>query len=205
MGQQQLKNLLRIEDKATVIGHSGSGKTTFMKQYLAITDLRPIFVIDPIGNFSGPPNWKKYEYSGTIPCANRKPGQTCIKLSTPMQLEALVRYLGKKHPQWFLVIDEVDRFTDVNHLDYYTKRYLEEGRNWKRGGMFSVRRLGFLNKSILSNSRFLVMFRVNNASDLKYLSQLVDFPVEMDYSDEHSFYLFDLYRSENLGEYVLRI
>lgn len=198
-----ITNLIQISDKAVVVGYSGSGKTTFMKHYIKHSKLTPMYIIDPIGNFSPNVSWKNYNYSGIIPCADNIKNHTCIKMHDINQFETFVWYLSNKKEKWFLVVDEIDRFLDIYPAPFYSKRYLEEGRNWGRGGMFSVRRIGFLNKSILGNARYLIMFRINNLSDMKYLMSIVDIPYDLQFSDEHSFYVFDLFKSENLGEFKI--
>jgi hypothetical protein len=197
---------INMDDKVVVVGYSGSGKTTYMRNFVKTTALKPLYIVDPIGNFSPNPSWKNYEFSGVMPCSEKRQGHTCIKLSSTIQLEALIKHLSSKKPKWFLIVDEIDRFLGTSPAPYYIRRYIEEGRNYSRGGMFSVRRIGFLNKSILSNAHYLVMFRLLNKNDKEYLNSIVDFDVmELDYSDPHSFFFFDLQRSENLGEMKIRI
>ncbi|MEM3845601.1 MAG: hypothetical protein QXV17_08245 [Candidatus Micrarchaeaceae archaeon] len=198
-------DLFDISDKIVVIGYSGSGKTYFMKKFIEYSNIKPMYIIDPIGNFSPNPSWKNFDYSGIVPCSYPDDNHICIKMNNTAQFEALIKYLSYKKGEWFLVVDEIDRFLDVYPAPYYAKRYLEEGRNYGRGGIFSVRRLGFLNKSILSNAHYLVMFKVNNTSDLKYLSSMIDIPLnKLNFSQLHSFYVFDLHKSENLGYYILK-
>ena len=200
-------NLIRkidMSDKVVVIGFSGSGKTTFMKWFIKNSRFLPMYIVDPLGNFSEKPDWKKFEYSGVMPCKPEIKGHTCIKMTNEVQLEAFVEKISKTKPSWFLIVDEIDRFIGTDTMMYYTERYLEEGRNYNRGGMFSVRRLGFLNKSILSNAHYLVMFKINNKNDKDYLNEMVDFDLkQLTFTNKHSFYVLDLQTSENLGEMIL--
>ncbi len=197
-------SIIDISDKVVVIGYSGSGKTTFMNHFIAHSTIVPMYIIDPIGNFSPIPKWENYDYSGIVPCHQKIKEHTCIKMHDSNQFEGLIWYLSTKKPQWFLVVDEIDRYIDVYPPLYHTQRYLEEGRNYGRGGMFSVRRVGFLNKSILSNAHYLVLFRILNYNDMKYLMSITDIPNDLTYSNEHSFYIIDLFRSENLGEFLIK-
>ena len=195
---------IRMDDKVVVIGFSGSGKTTFMKWFLRNSHFNPMYIIDPMGNFSEKPDWKKFEYSGVMKCNPEIKGHTCIKMNNEIQLEAFIAKISKSKPKFFLIVDEIDRFVGTDTIMYYSERYLEEGRNYDRGGMFSVRRLGFLNKSILSNAHYLIMFRINNKSDVQYLNEMVDFDLkDLKFRDKHSFYVLDLQTSENLGEMML--
>lgn len=205
-----MKRLLNLtkkfdqSDKIVVIGFSGSGKSTFMKWFIRNSHFVPMYIVDPLGNFSEKPDWKKFEYAGVMPCKPIIKNHTCIKMTNELQLEAFIAKLSKTKPEWFLVVDEIDRFIGTDSMLYYTERYLEEGRNYNRGGMFSVRRLGFLNKSILSNAHYLIMFRINNKNDKEYLNEMVDFDLrDLKFSDKHSFYVLDLQTSENLGEMML--
>jgi energy-coupling factor transporter ATP-binding protein EcfA2 len=200
-----ITTIINISDKVVVIGHSGSGKTTLMNHFITHSTLKPMYIIDPIGNFSPIPKWENYDYSGVVPCNKNIKGHICIKMHDSQQFEGLIYYLSSKKPEWFLIVDEIDRYIDVYPPPYHTQRYLEEGRNYGRGGMFSVRRVGFLNKSILGNAHYLILFKILNYNDLRYLMSITDIPSNLDYSSEHSFFIFDLFKSENLGEYQIKL
>ena len=102
-------------------------------------------------------------------------------------------------------VDEIDEYTGTDELMYWTSLYMEEGRNFHQGGCFSVRRLGRLNKSIFSNSRYLCLFRVINKSDIAYLESTLDFRInETNEKPEHSFDLIDLQKSEKLGRFKIK-
>lgn len=189
-------------DKAVIIGHSGSGKTTLLRHMLKQLKYSPMFVVDSANQLSYVPS---YNYTGATKCKDERKGQHCLKLHTETELEVFVSKLNHKEGKFFIVIDEVDRFTNAYSLTPEVKLWLEEGRNFGRGGIFTVRRVGFLNKSILGNSRYLYLFKVNNKRDREYLSALVDYDINsLQYSNEHSFYVFDLYNTELVGEFLLK-
>lgn len=188
-------------DKAVIIGHSGSGKTTLLRYMIKHLSYSPMFVIDTANQLSYVPY---YNYTGTTKCKDERKGLHCLKLHTDAELETLVDKLNHKTGKFFLVIDEVDRFTGPSSLTPEVKLWLEEGRNFDRGGIFTVRRVGFLNKSILGNSHYLYLFKINNKRDREYLGSLVDYDInDLDYSNEHSFFVFDLYNSKLIGEFLL--
>jgi len=107
---------------------------------------------------------------------------------------------------YYLIIDEIDRYTNPNHLMRYTKIYLEEGRNYGQGGLFSVRRIGFLNKSILGNSKYVYIFKTNNVNDKNYLTNITGLNFNnLSWKNSHSFHVFDLLSSEYIGEFLLKL
>ena len=192
---------LKMEDKVTILGHSGAGKSYLMSYMIDHYDFKPMIVFDTTHKFS---IVRKMNHVGITRCKKPREGKICLKIHTPEQLEAVIEKLNNGDSPFFLVIDEIDRFTSPNTLLPETKLYLEEGRNWNRGGVFSVRRLGLLNKSIFANSHYLILFKINNKVDRDYLTSIVDINVnDIEYSDDHSFYVFDLYRTENLGEFMV--
>lgn len=192
-----------ISDKIVIIGYSGSGKT-YLLDYIMNTQLNniaPIYVIDTVNRFSKVPS---YNYSGITECINKRKNKTCIKIHTELQLEKFISYLNHKKEQFFLCIDEIDRYTNTNNLLTETKLYLEEGRNFNRGGIFTIRRVGFLNKSILGNSHYLFLFKLLIKTDIEYLSYITGINLfELEFHNEHSFYVIDLHLSQILGEYIV--
>jgi hypothetical protein len=100
-------------------------------------DFKPMIVFDTTHKFSIVP---KMNHVGITRCKKPREGKICLKIHTPEQLEAVIEKLNNGDSPFFLVIDEIDRFTSPNTLLPETKLYLEEGRNWNRGGVFSVRR-----------------------------------------------------------------
>lgn len=198
-----------ISDKIIIIGHSGSGKTVLMDyiiEHLAfkLTKNRCLYIVDSANQLSKVPN---YNYRGETECNRPHANKYCVKLHTPDDLEALITALNHKNKlEFFLTIDEVDRFTGPNTIMPETKLYLEEGRNFNRGGLFSVRRVGLLNKSIFSNAHYLYLFKINNKADRDYLGTILDTNIsDLDYHNEHSFFVFDLYNTKNLGEFLIKM
>lgn len=192
-----------ISDKVVVIGYSGSGKTTLLDYFVKHGAPTPRYIIDTVNYFSYVPS---YNFSGITKCKSPAKDQICMKLHSEEQFEALLWYLNHKKDRFFLVVDEIDRYTNVNHLHREVKLFLEEGRNFGRGGIFAVRRVGFLNKSILGNSHYLFVFKINNYRDLQYLSMISSVDVlNLEYHDEHSFYIIDLHTSKVLGEYKVAV
>ena len=188
-------------DKAVIIGHSGSGKTTLMSYIVNQLPYKPLYVIDTTNQMSYVPS---YNYLGKTECKVKRKEKYCLKLHTSAQLEFFISKLNHDKKQFFLAIDEIDRFTNPHYLFPETKLWLEEGRNFNRGGLFTVRRVGFLNKSILGNSHWLYLFKTNNRIDKQYLSAILDYDIsELSYSGDYSFFTFDLYKSELIGEYEL--
>lgn len=194
---------INISDKIVIIGYSGSGKT-YLLDYLLEHELKqinPLYVVDTVNYFS---KVESYNYSGVTICNKPRKGQMCVKMHTDIQFEKFLNYLNHNKDSFFLVVDEIDRYTDVHSLENEVKLYLEEGRNFNRGGIFAARRIGFLNKSILGNSHYLFLFKINNASDINYLNSIISINLfELTYTQEHSFYVIDLHLSKILGEFIV--
>ena len=199
------KNLLREinfkqEDKITIIGHSGAGKTTLMGWLIEnkMKNFQNVYIVDTVNRFSHVPS---LNYVGVTKCKKQYPNITCVKIHTEIQFEALIYYLSRHFSNFFVAVDEIDRYVSIYRLYPETKLWLEEGRNFDRGGLFTVRRVGFLNKSILGNSHYLFLFKMNIATDLDYISQITGVNVSnLQYHGEHSFYIIDLYQTKILGE-----
>jgi len=193
-------------DKATIIGMSGSGKTTLMKYIIDHSNYKNGFIIDTVNYFSNLINSHfDIDYSGIT---GKYHNYNIIKIHSEIQLEGLIRYLRKtiSNRPYFLIIDEIDRYTNPNHLMRYTKIYLEEGRNYNQGGLFSVRRIGFLNKSILGNSKYVYIFKTNNVNDKNYLTNITGLNFNnLTWKNSHSFHVFDLLSSEYIGEFLLKL
>lgn len=199
------QNLPQIDmsDKVVITGYSGSGKTTLLRHIVNTCGLAPMYVVDTVNYFSRVPS---YNYAGVTKCNEPRKGKLCLKLHTEEQFESLMWYLNHKKSQFFMVVDEIDRYCNPMHLQREVKLYLEEGRNFNRGGIFTVRRIGFLNKSILGNAHYLYLFKSNNVRDLQYLTQITGINLmQLNYSTEHAFHVIDLHRSADLGEFSLKL
>jgi len=193
-------------DKTSIIGMSGSGKTTLMKYLIDNSKYKNAFIIDTVNYFINLIKARiDIDFSGI---AGKYHNYPILKIHNEIQLEGFIRYLRKtlRNKPYFLIIDEIDRYTNPNHLMKYTKIYLEEGRNYNQGGIFSVRRIGFLNKSILGNSKYLYVFKINNMNDKNYLSNITGLNFNsLEWKDSHSFHVFNLLSSEYLGEFILNL
>ncbi len=102
----------------------------------------------------------------------------CLHLSTPEQFNALIKIIVTNRLPVFLAVDEIDHYIFPRKTDYYVHIWLQEGRNFDEGGLFTVRQVGLLNKELLSNAQKLILFQIRNSNDIKYLQGLVDFDVK---------------------------
>jgi hypothetical protein len=190
-----------ISDKIVIIGYSGSGKTTLMDFLITTLPIRPIYVVDTVNFYSEVPD---YNYSGVTKCKKPAKDKICVKMHSEETFEAFVRYLNHTKSQFFIYVDEIDRYCNPYTLSREVKLYFEEGRNFGRGGCYTVRRVGFLNKSILGNAHYLFLFKINNMRDLAYIGGITGQNIQaLQYHSEHSFYIIDLHQSKILGEYSL--
>ena len=194
------------DDKISIIGYSGAGKSTLMKYFVKNTfaNFPNLVIVDPTYQFSHPPAKKMKTYTGSVKCKYPTKNKGCFHIRGEEQFETICEVLFKKDSPSFLVVDEIDEYTDTHELGYWASLYMEEGRNFHQGGCFSVRRLGRLNKSIFSNSKYLCLFRVINKSDIAYLESTLDFDIDvLNVKPKYSFDLIDLQNSENMGRFTV--
>lgn len=119
----------------------------------------------------------------------------CLHFYDPNAFNIFIQnYVINQH-NLSLFIDEIDHYILPRRIEYWTHVWLQEGRNWGLGGIFTVRQVGLLNKEILSNSRWLFLFRIVNANDIKYLQGIVDFNVKeiVNKLKRFQFALIDMY------------
>lgn len=198
--------MIRVDqsDKVVIVGYSGAGKSTLLKYFINVVcrQFTNLVVVDPTAKFS---KLQKKEYIGVVPCLDPRKGKICVKLHDPADMEKLVRVLNRTYDPAFLVIDEVDGYINPFVLPRQFGLFSEQGRNWSQGGIFTVRRIGALNKSILSNTHYLVMFQVRNARDRQYLKGMLDIDLDRMLSSlgEHDFWIIDMHISRALGKYRL--
>ena len=94
------------------------------------------------------------------------------------EFERVIFTLNRYPYPVFLIVDEIDQYIDPYSLPFEFGLYSEQGRNWNQGGIFTARRLGAVNKSIFSNSHYLILFKIINKMDLQYLKSVLDFDVD---------------------------
>lgn len=191
-------------DKVVIVGYSGAGKSTLLQYFIDVVcrNFHNLVIVDPTAKFS---KLQKKEFIGVVPCLNPRKGKICVKLHDPEDMEKLVRVLNRTYDPAFLVIDEVDGYINPFVLPRQFGLFSEQGRNWSQGGIFTVRRIGALNKSILSNTHYLVLFQIRNARDRQYLKGMLDVDLDRMLSalGEHDFYMIDMHMSQVLGKFRL--
>ena len=194
---------LRQDDKSVIVGHSGAGKTTLLKYLIDNSSFQNGYIVDTVGYFQKSLNLKASIYdTGVI---GKYKDYRVLKLQNDLQLNGIIRYLNKAGKPYFLFLDEVDRYSSPTSLQPDIKLFLEEGRNFNQGGIFTIRRVGFLNKSIIGNSHYLYLFKANIDRDKTFIQSITGLDIiTLKYNHDHSFYVFDLFRSENLGEFLLQ-
>ena len=153
-GKGMPKIEVKVSDKITILGKTGSGKTNLIK--VLITDIFKDYefvFLDSLGNFA--------EYEG-------KPNIE-YHLVTPSNTEEVdqIIYAAMERGNCMVVMDEVDRYnskpgTMLNEL-------VNVGRNYEAGGIFAGRRTADISKDILANSAFIFTFQHILPQDLDVL------------------------------------
>jgi GTPase SAR1 family protein len=189
-------------DKILLIGYSGSGKTTLMNWILknSLPKFKNIIYIDSVFYFYKPN--VDLKFNGFI--GKYKKNLFIFHYGDNNELEKLLYKLNSYREPVFLIIDEIDQYTGSNSISQELKIYVEQGRNFQKGGMFSIRRLGFLNKSFMQ-SHYIFIFHTSLQRDIDYFSNLSG----INFSDynirlkPHEFYIFDTHTTEIHGKYIL--
>lgn len=195
-----MKIKIDTSDKICIIGYSGAGKSTLMEFMIDSLAFDSV-VIDPVSRFS---KMKNIRYVGKVKCKNPRDNKVCFKIQDEQGLETIIKTMNDNDmKEMFLIVDEIDQYTTTRKLMPETSLYFQQGRNYRHGGMFSVRQVGRLNKQILSNSHYLFLFKIMNESDVEYLENITGLALKKEILalDKHNFYIIDLHNSEILGTY----
>lgn len=195
---------ISYQDKIVFLGYSGCGKTTLMEWFIdgPLKDYNKV-VLDPVSRFS---RLKHIRYSGKVECKHPGKNKVCYKLQSESELSALVKTINDKDKlNVMLIVDEIDQFTRTRSMDSELSLYFQQGRNYNHGGLFSVRQVGRLNKEILSNAHYLILFRIYNKNDIMTLESITGLELNdlIKTLPEYAFYIVDLHNSKNLGTFVL--
>ncbi len=191
---------LKYYDKICVIGYSGSGKSYLTKHLIDNLRLNMI-IVDTTSQFS---EKKPIRYKGTVPCLSGRKNIRCLKIQSESDLENICKNINdKENVPVFLVVDEIDQFTDTYSLMPETSLFFQQGRNYNHGGLFTIRQVGRLNKQILSNSHYLFLFKIFNKNDIAYIEMIIGMPVKdkIQELEPHQFYIIDLWKSEFVGKF----
>jgi hypothetical protein len=192
--------------KISVIGYSGSGKSTLLGFFIKeiSKEKMNVVIVDTTSKFS---ENKGIRYTGKLKCKNNNPNSLCLKIQTEEGLERLLKNINDQdNKKIFLIVDEIDQYTDTHSLLPETRLFFQQGRNYKHGGVFVVRQVGRLNKDILSNSQYLFLFKIFNKNDLMYLNSITG----MNLQDmiiglgAHDFFIIDLVNTKVIGKYILK-
>lgn len=190
-------------DKICVIGYSGSGKSYLTKHLIDNLKLN-MLIVDTTSQFS---IRKPIRYKGSVPCLSGRKNIRCVKIQSETDLEKICKGINdKENTPIFLVVDEIDQFTDTFSLLPETSLFFQQGRNYNHGGLFTIRQVGRLNKQILSNSHYLFLFKIFNKNDISYIETIIGIPVKEKLQDlnPHEFYIIDLWKSEFIGKYKVK-
>ena len=199
-------NLIEYDKKIVICGYSGAGKSTLLGYFIKELAKNKItsVIVDTTSKFS---EIKNIRYRGKSPCKYKNPNSICIKIQNEDDLEKIVKRINDKDKTPItLIVDEIDQFTDTYGLQPETSLFFQQGRNYKHGGIFTIRQIGRLNKQILSNSQTLILFKIYNKNDIDYLTSAIGIDItELVYDlKPHEFYILDLTNSVIVGKYILK-
>ncbi len=198
--------LIEYDKKIVIVGYSGAGKSTLLGFFIKKIAKAKFFavIVDTTSKFS---RLKHIRYKGKTECLYKNPNSVCIKIQSEEDLENIIKNINDKDRlPMLLIVDEIDQFTDVHSLMPETSLFFQQGRNYRHGGIFTIRQIGRLNKQILSNSQILILFKIYNRNDIEYLCSItgMDLRQEINELKPHEFFIIDLTNSENLGKFILK-
>ena len=137
---------------------------------------------------------------GQVKAKCKVKARECLHLRTPTEFNALIKIIVENRLPIFLAVDEIDHYVPPRGIDYFVHLWLQEGRNFEEGGLFTVRQVGLLNKELLSNAQKLILFEIRNSNDIRYLQGMLDFDVKELVNRLHRFEyaVIDMYDPRNV-------
>lgn len=191
-----------ISNKICIIGYSGAGKSTLLEYLIRKLNFNKI-IIDTTNKFT---KKVKIRYKGMLIPKKYIKNAVAYKIQNENDLDIICRNINDyESVPVFLVVDEIDNFTDTHSLSPEFMLYIQQGRNYNHGGVFTVRQVGLLNKQILSNSNYLFLFKIFNKSDIDYLCSITGMNLRepINRLSSHDFYVIDLVNSKILYHAIL--
>lgn len=199
---------LQPSDKIGLLGMSGSGKT-YLMSYLIKNYFKNVkkYVIDPVGYFS---IIKDVYQVGKSQLKNeyKDCNLTALRFNNPDSLDNLCWVFNRYNKPMVLFIDEINNYISINpYIPQHLKIYVNSGRNFNHGLVYSTQRIGLLNNNVFSNTNYIFYFKLGNTNDLRELNNLLPFDFfKLDNTldkNKHNFYLIDKNNNELYGIYSI--
>lgn len=163
----------------TILGKTGSGKSTLIFKTLVPALPAPVFVLDtmndvPYGlHFGSCPELIEFVVDG------RKNGSGVYVLNSESDSDSEMFFrmsysMGARHT---IVVDEVDKFAGTRSMDEYLNRIIRYGRRREISCIFAARRPSEISPTIRAQSDLLVSFVQTEPVDIKAMrerSELAD-------------------------------
>lgn len=188
--------ILRSSDRISIFGRTGSGKTFFAKNWLLTHYTHYIF-------------WDVKLLNNDI--------EHDVVVTTPSELKQAITEYSKilyqpKNPtkkdfneickivfdtkNTVLYIDEAASITSVNHLEYYHKIILTQGRAFNIGMINLAQRPREIHNTLISESEHLFIFSLNLETDIVKIKQSIgDAADDIRFLPEHHMLYYNIPRN----------
>ena len=153
-----MKLAIRKSDGILILGTRGSGKTYALTYILNKLKKYKWLVIDPVGAVSRYNLDEKY----------------CALMQVDILDESLDNIIERAFQLGVNVaIDEVSEFPYAKYSGI--RKLVMMARNWNIGYVFTSRAPADVHKSIINNSKYILLFHIHETNALKYLNYFLDF------------------------------
>jgi len=161
----------------TVLGKAGAGKTHLVRETILPVAARPVFIIDPMAEFStlglqfeDPGDLWRYVSEGR-PNAS---GIYTMRCTRDHHAEEVFRLLSTAQEPATLLVDEASNYCSPHSIDDELKRIVAYGRHWGQNVILTARRPAEIHRDLTAQSDAVITFQQTEARDLKALSSISD-------------------------------
>ena len=160
-----MKYYKAYDENLTVLGMSGSGKTTWVKNFLY--NLRQYGIRYLVWDVNRQYSKVGLLWNGRTPIPNQ-----AIYYPTLGDYKELDTILSKLPPNYILVLEESHEYTTKHSiLSKWLEWTIRVGRNYGRTYIAVSQRPADLHNSILSNSHHIISFRLTLPRDIRFMRE----------------------------------
>jgi len=156
------------------LGKKGSGKTTWIKKNLI--QFKKIIIIDTIGEYKHyglcAENFDQFEYYLTKHYLDRR-FVINIQVDEREEIDKIFNFIIRyKLENLTIIADEVQKYYSNNDFNPDFDRLINFGRHYGINIIGTSRRPSSIKKDLIANADKIILFRIQETNDLKYLKIL---------------------------------